>query len=83
MIGLTLATWMVRVAGGYLLAGLVFALPFAARQVGRLDPVAQHATWGFRMLILPGAIALWPLLLLRLLRGKKPRERNAHRDAAR
>ena len=27
-------------------------------------------TWGFRLLILPGAAALWPLLLLRWLRAK-------------
>lgn len=83
MISIPLATWIVRLALLYLLAGLAFAVPFVVRKVGNLDPVARHGTWGFRSLILPGAVALWPLLSLRLLRGQKPRERNAHRDAAR
>jgi hypothetical protein len=65
----TLATWIARLAGAYLAVGLVFAVPFAFRWVGRLDPVAGHGTWGFRLLILPGAVALWPLLLIRVRRG--------------
>jgi hypothetical protein len=82
MISTALATWIVRLALLYILVGVVFAVPFVVRKVGTLDPVAKHGTWGFRSLILPGAVALWPLLLLRLVRGEKPRERNAHRDAA-
>jgi hypothetical protein len=64
-----LATWIARLAGAYLAIGLVFAVPFAYRWAGRLDPVAGHGTWGFRLLILPGAVALWPLLLARVVRG--------------
>jgi hypothetical protein len=63
------ATWIVRAAGLYLLAGALFALPFAWRWAGRLDPVARHGTPGFRLLLLPGAILLWPLLLVRVLRS--------------
>ncbi len=69
MLSLTLATWLVRLAGAYLAIGVLFALPFAYRWVGRLDPVATHGTRGFRLLIIPGATALWPILLARLLRG--------------
>lgn len=32
---------------------------------------AQQSKWGFRLMVVPGAMALWPLLLLRLLRGVK------------
>lgn len=73
-----LATWIVRLAGAYLTIGLVFAVPFAYRWAGRLDPVAGHGTWGFRLLILPGAVALWPLLLARLVHGgdSPPRSSN-------
>lgn len=49
--------------------GLLFALYFAARGAAKLDPAAEGAPIGFRMLILPGAAALWPLLLAKLLRG--------------
>jgi hypothetical protein len=68
MISLVLATWIVRLAALYLAAGCLFAIPFAWRWSGRLDPVAAHGTTGFRFLLLPGAILLWPLLLRRLLR---------------
>lgn len=68
----------------YAAAGLVVAVPFVLRVVQRLDAAAAGAGWGFRLCILPGAIALWPWVLLRWSRGGEPREeRNAHREAAR
>ncbi|MGH7702390.1 MAG: hypothetical protein ACREMO_04815 [Gemmatimonadales bacterium] len=72
-------------AGGYLGVGAVFALLFVWRGVHRIDPVAEHASFGFRLMILPGAAALWPLLLRRWAAGggAPPMERNAHRDATR
>ena len=68
--GLTLATWLVRLTGAYLAIGLAFAIPFAFMGVGRIDPVARDGTVGFRLLILPGAAALWPLLAWRLITGR-------------
>lgn len=75
----------VTVAGVYLGLGLVFALVFVTRGVDRIDPVAADGTRGFRILILPGATLLWPLLLRRWAGGtREPRsETNAHRRAAR
>jgi hypothetical protein len=70
MISLDLATWIVRLAGVYLLVGALFALPFACRWAARLDPAAAQGTGGFRLLVLPGAILLWPLLLVRVLRSR-------------
>jgi len=79
-----IADRLVLGAGCYLAAGLVFALAFVTAGVQRVDPAAHGAPWGFRLLILPGAAALWPLLLARWVRGAgPPEERNAHRDAAR
>jgi len=73
MISLTIAIWLVRLGGVYLLLGALFAVPFSLWWAGRLDPVAAHGTWGFRLLLLPGAVLLWPLLAHRLLRpGKAP-----------
>lgn len=63
------ATWIIGIAALYLAVGAAFALPFAFRWSGRLDPVASHGTIGFRLLIIPGAILLWPLLLIRLRRS--------------
>ena len=72
-------------AGSYLSIGLVFAIPFVLMGVQRLDPHARHGSWGFRLLILPGTMALWPLLLGRWVKGVSvpPEEHNAHRQPAR
>jgi hypothetical protein len=69
MLPLALATWIAGLAAAYLAIGFLFALPFAFRWVGRLDPVAAHGSRGFRLLLLPGATLLWPFLLARLVRG--------------
>jgi hypothetical protein len=81
MISVFAATWLVRIVGLYLGLGLVFAVGFAFRWVNRTDAVAAHGTAGFRLLLLPGATLLWPLLLRRLLRGDRhpPVECTAHR----
>lgn len=50
----------------YLLVGLLFAAWFVLRGMHRLDPVAQEAGWRVRLLLLPGAAALWPILLHKL-----------------
>ncbi len=61
-----LARLLVFTAAGYLAIGGVFAIPFALRWAGRLDSAAKAGTWGFRALIVPGAVLLWPLLVARL-----------------
>jgi hypothetical protein len=68
----------------YALVGLVFALPFAIRGAGRIDPAARTGTIGFRILVIPGAVALWPLLMSGWLRGRTapPNQRTAHQPAA-
>jgi hypothetical protein len=70
--------------GAYLACGVMFAIPFALVGVKKIDPHAAHGSWGFRLLVIPGTMALWPLLLRRWLSGfqKPPEERNAHRQAS-
>ena len=46
-------------------AGAVFAVLFHRRGAAAIDPAAQHTGWGFRLVITPGIIVLWPLLALR------------------
>lgn len=61
--------FIVETAWLYLLAGGAFALPFAWRGAAAVDPVARHATLGFRLLVMPGAALLWPLLAVRWWRA--------------
>lgn len=56
---------------GYFTVGLLFGVHFAFGGAARIDPVATEATWGFRVLVIPGAAALWPLLLPRVVRGQQ------------
>jgi len=73
------------VLGAYLAYGLCFAIPFALIGVKKIDSHAAHGSWGFRVLIIPGTMVFWPLLLRRWAAGVKepPEECNAHRRAAR
>jgi hypothetical protein len=52
----------------YGLAGAVFAIAFVLFGIHRVDPVAEHSPIGFRLIVIPGAAALWPLLLTRWFR---------------
>jgi hypothetical protein len=47
----------------YLLAGLVFAIFFLIKGLEKVDTAAHVSGWGFRLIILPGTIVLWPVLL--------------------
>lgn len=69
--------------GLYLACGLVFAGPFVWLGVHKIDPHAAQGTWGFRLLIVPGTMVFWPLLLRRWCNGTitPPVETNAHRVA--
>jgi hypothetical protein len=73
---------LLSILGIYLLIGIVFAVPFAMWGSSKVDPAAVKGTWGFRVLIIPGSAALWPLLLPRWLSGKHPTEHSMHRRAA-
>lgn len=61
--------WLIYSPAAYLAAGVVFAVPFVVRGVDRIDPAARLSRWGFRIAILPGAVALWPILLRRWWRS--------------
>jgi hypothetical protein len=78
------ATWLVRVAGYYLAIGIIFGLFFIMRGAGKIDPSTRQTGWGFKLIILPGVSALWPLLAWRLLlhQNHPPVECNAHRQAS-
>jgi hypothetical protein len=59
------AEFLVAAAGAYVAAGALFAAAFVMWGVSRIDPAAREGTLGFRFIILPGTVALWPLLLFK------------------
>lgn len=57
--------------GIYLLIGAAFAFPFAFALSGRLDPLAQSGSIAFKLMLLPGAVMLWPALAIMCLRAHR------------
>jgi hypothetical protein len=55
----------------YTLAGLLFSAVFVSYGIHRVDPMAWHAPVGFRLIVIPGVAALWPLLLRRWIRSTR------------
>ena len=75
--------FVLSLLGIYLTIGFLFAIPFAFVGAKKVDPSAVEGTWGFKLLIIPGSMVFWPLLMCRwLLQKPQPEECSAHRKAA-
>lgn len=53
--------------GLYAACGVVVAARLHAGALRRIDPAVTGAGWGFRLLITPGLVALWPAMVRRAL----------------
>lgn len=75
---------ILALAGLYVSLGVFVALGVLLGGLGKIDHAVSESTWGFKMLVVPGLAALWPLMLMRWIRGTghPPSERNAHRKTA-
>jgi hypothetical protein len=58
-----IARLILLVLAAYALLGAAVAIAFVTVGVNRVDPAACAAPIAFRLLILPGSIALWPWVL--------------------
>jgi hypothetical protein len=77
----TFATAFIYFLALYAGFGLAFAVPFVWFGIQRVDSEAQGAGVGFRLLILPGVAAFWPMFIYRWRGGviEPPTEKNPHR----
>ena len=56
----------------YLALGLLFSIPFVIKGVTVIDPDgAQGTKWTFRVIIIPGTIIFWPVLLKKWINTKR------------
>jgi hypothetical protein len=58
----------------YLAVGLMIAVAFVVSGVTRVQPAAVSV--GARILILPGAVALWPIVLSRWRKSRPQKSRS-------
>lgn len=58
----------------YLVLGALFTIPFLLRGIFAIDHRVKGSSWGFYIIIIPGVILLWPVLLTKWIgRAKKIR----------
>ena len=69
-----LAQWLVGAGAVYLGLGLLFAVAFVTAGASRIDPAARGMPWPARLLLVPGAAALWPLMLFKWVARRPPPE---------
>lgn len=81
---LQIAAWLVRLGYAYLAVGLVLLPWWHLRGLRRMDHTTANGSWGFRVFISPGLVALWPWLLANAAigNGEPEAECTAHRKLA-
>ena len=57
--------------GAYFLLGFLFYLVFVFKWAAELDKNFRGSGFGFKLLILPGTLAFWPVLFVKWKRAKK------------
>ena len=53
----------------YLVLGIVFSISFYRKGVHQIDDGVKSAPRSMKVLIFPGVVALWPILLKRVKKG--------------
>jgi hypothetical protein len=54
----------------YLVLGVCFVIPFLIKGLAKVDEGTHGSTIGFKIIIIPGVIVFWPVLLKKWI--KKP-----------
>ena len=55
----------------YLLAGVLFVIPFLMKGLNKIDKGANGSTIGFKIIIIPGVIVFWPVLLKKCMKANR------------
>ncbi len=54
----------------YLLIGILFVFPFLGKGIKRIDEGSHGSSKGFFIIIIPGVIVFWPVLLSKWIKKK-------------
>ncbi|MEO0466038.1 MAG: hypothetical protein AAF216_05810 [Pseudomonadota bacterium] len=66
------ANLLVSFIGAYFVVGLIVALMFAFGGAKKIDPGAAGMPFQARLIILPGIIGIWPLMLHKFFNQSEP-----------
>jgi hypothetical protein len=58
----------------YLIAGFIFVFPFLFKGIHAVDEGAHGSSKGFYIIIIPGILLLWPLLLKKWMHSVNKRK---------
>jgi hypothetical protein len=53
----------------YLVLGVLFVIPFLVKGISKVDEGAHGGTVGFKIIIIPGVIVFWPVLLKKWMKA--------------
>ena len=59
------------VLGVYLMGGIVFTILFQIKGLSKIDEGVHDSTIGFRIIIIPGCIMFWPVLLKKWIKASR------------
>ncbi|MEP5611946.1 MAG: hypothetical protein ABJP45_06835 [Cyclobacteriaceae bacterium] len=54
--------------GIYLMLGLLFSIYFLAKGAAKFDEDTKGSPWHFKLIIFPGIVLLWSILLFKTIR---------------
>ncbi|MFM9958756.1 MAG: hypothetical protein ACKVZJ_11830 [Phycisphaerales bacterium] len=66
-----IANILALVLGAYIAVGALFAVLFVWRGAAKVDAAAGVSGWGFRVMIFPGVVLLWPVMARMWARGDR------------
>ena len=65
-----------RAVGAYAFGGVLFAIIYLSFALRRVDPGAAESPLRVKILLVPGVVALWPILLLQWLASSRDEGRS-------
>ena len=66
------------IIGVYLALGFIFMIPFIAKGINKIEEGAHGSGVGFRIIIIPGVIIFWPVLLRNWIIASRNDSMNYH-----
>ena len=60
---------LLGVMATYMVLGLVFSIYFYLKGAAKIDDGTKDAPWHFKVIIFPGVVLFWSILLLKLVRS--------------